>query len=212
MANRKAPIDGLEPSSSVETVYLSIGGLSRATGVPIETLRTWELRYGFPKSVRKPSGHRRFEVAQVERIRRISLALERGLRAGEVVPASDAMLGSLLATIPVKPRTRSQALPFDDHAFIELIKRFDADRLMRSLHSDLANEDPLAYIETRILPCLELIGAAWAGGEKKVSVQAQFLKPVPITQANLDLVLKAGWIKKEVLCKGVTDAKVTACK
>ncbi len=54
--------------------------------------------------------------------------------------------------------------------------------------------------------------AAWAGGEKKVSVQAQFLKPIPVTQSNLDLVLKAGWIKKDVLCKGVTDAKVTACK
>ena len=54
--------------------------------------------------------------------------------------------------------------------------------------------------------------AAWAGGEKKVSVQAQFLKPVAITQSNLDVVVKGGWIKKDVLCKGVTDTKVTACK
>jgi D-xylose transport system substrate-binding protein len=52
----------------------------------------------------------------------------------------------------------------------------------------------------------------WAGGEKKVQVQAQFLKPIPVTQDKLDLVLKAGWIKKDVLCKGVTDPKVTACK
>ena len=165
MANRKAQIDRPESSSSVETAYLSIGGLSRATGVPIETLRTWELRYGFPKSVRKPSGHRRFEVEHVERIRRIALALERGLRAGEVVPASAAVLASLLATVPVKPVSRRQALPFDAHAFIELIKRFDADRLMRSLHSDLAHEDPLVYIETRVVPCIELMGAAWAAGD-----------------------------------------------
>ena len=54
--------------------------------------------------------------------------------------------------------------------------------------------------------------AAWAEGEKKVSVQARFLKPVPITLANLDTVVKAGWIKKDALCKGVTDPKVTACK
>ncbi|MEO7940105.1 MAG: D-xylose ABC transporter substrate-binding protein [Burkholderiaceae bacterium] len=54
--------------------------------------------------------------------------------------------------------------------------------------------------------------APWAGGEKKISVQAQFLKPVPVTMANLDAVVKAGWIKKEELCKGVTDQKVAACK
>ena len=152
-----------------ETAYVSIGGLSRATGVPIETLRTWEQRYGFPKSVRRPSGHRQFAVANVERIRRIAGALERGLRAGEVVPATDAVLEALLATVPAKPVTRGQALPFDARAFIEVVRRFDADRLMRSLHSDLAQQDPLAYVETRIVPCLEVIGAAWEKGELDIA-------------------------------------------
>jgi methanogenic corrinoid protein MtbC1 len=154
---------------ATETAYLSIGGLSRATGVPIETLRTWEARYGFPRSVRKPSGHRQFEVAHVERIRRIAQALERGLRAGEVVPASDEVLASLVATVPAKPVTRGQALPLDARAFIELIKRFDADRLMRSLHSDLAHQDPLAYIETRIAPCLAIMGEAWEAGDIEIA-------------------------------------------
>lgn len=157
-ARTKQPLPG-------ETAYVSIGGLSRATGVPIETLRTWEQRYGFPKSVRKPSGHRQFAVAHVERIRRIAGALERGLRAGEVVPATDAVLEALLATVPVKPVTRGQALPFDARAFTEVVRRFDADRLMRSLHSDLAQQDPLAYVETRIVPCLEAIGEAWEKGD-----------------------------------------------
>lgn len=157
------------PHPTNETAYLSIGGLSRATGVSIETLRTWEARYGFPKSVRKRSGHRQFEVAHVERIRRIALALERGLRAGEVVPASDAVLASLVAALPVKAVTRGQPLPFDARAFLELVKRFDADRLMRSLHSDLAQQDPLAYIETRIVPCLKTMGAAWEAGEIEIA-------------------------------------------
>ena len=52
----------------------------------------------------------------------------------------------------------------------------------------------------------------WAGGEKKVTLKSIFLKPIPVTQANLDVVVKAGHIKKEELCKGVTDPKVTACK
>ena len=53
----------------------------------------------------------------------------------------------------------------------------------------------------------------WNGGEKKVPLQAQFLKPVPITAKNLDLVVKAGWIQKDALSKGVDAAKApAACK
>ncbi len=52
---------------------------------------------------------------------------------------------------------------------------------------------------------------SWNGGEKKITLQAQFLKPVPITRDNLDVVVKAGWIKKEELCRGVTG-NVAACK
>ena len=53
----------------------------------------------------------------------------------------------------------------------------------------------------------------WDGGEKKMAMQAQFLKPVPISAANLDMVVKAGWIKKDDLCKGVNAASgPAACK
>jgi D-xylose transport system substrate-binding protein len=56
-------------------------------------------------------------------------------------------------------------------------------------------------------------GAAdWSGGEKKVTMKSIFLKPTPITLANLDVVLKAGHIKKAELCKGVDAAKVAVCK
>ena len=53
----------------------------------------------------------------------------------------------------------------------------------------------------------------WSGGEHKVAMQSKFLKPVPITQANLDEVVKAGWITKDALCKGVAaDKAPSACK
>ena len=54
---------------------------------------------------------------------------------------------------------------------------------------------------------------SWNGGEKKIALDSRFLKPVPITRDNLDVVVKAGWIKKDALCKGVTGDKVpAACK
>ncbi len=47
----------------------------------------------------------------------------------------------------------------------------------------------------------------WTGGEHKVTLDSKFLKPVAITRANLDTVVKAGWISKENLCRGVDTAK-----
>jgi D-xylose transport system substrate-binding protein len=44
----------------------------------------------------------------------------------------------------------------------------------------------------------------WSGGVKGVEMDAILLAPVPVTKANLDTVVKAGWIKKDVLCQGVT--------
>jgi D-xylose transport system substrate-binding protein len=53
----------------------------------------------------------------------------------------------------------------------------------------------------------------WAGGERKLTLQARFLAPVAITQANLDQVISAGWVPKAVVCKGVDPAKApAACK
>lgn len=36
-------------------------------------------------------------------------------------------------------------------------------------------------------------------------------KPIPITQDNLDVVVDAGWITKDMLCYGVTAGSVAAC-
>ena len=55
--------------------------------------------------------------------------------------------------------------------------------------------------------------AKWNSGEKKVELQSRLLAPVPITRDNLDVVVKAGWISKAEVCKGVSGDKApAACK
>jgi len=55
--------------------------------------------------------------------------------------------------------------------------------------------------------------APWNSGPKKISLSSRLLTPVPITRDNLDVVVKAGWIKKDELCKGVPAASApAACK
>ena len=58
-------------------------------GISTSTLRTWERRYGFPRPVRSPGGHRQYALAEIEALRltlaethnvssAVALARERG--------------------------------------------------------------------------------------------------------------------------------------
>ena len=50
----------------------------------------------------------------------------------------------------------------------------------------------------------EIQGAKpWNLGPKKQNMTALFLTPVPITKDNLDVVIDAGWVTKDVVCQGV---------
>jgi D-xylose transport system substrate-binding protein len=53
----------------------------------------------------------------------------------------------------------------------------------------------------------------WDGGSKHIKMQSKFLTPIPITKANLDVVIKADWATKAQVCAGVDAAKApAACK
>jgi len=51
----------------------------------------------------------------------------------------------------------------------------------------------------------------FAGGPKKVEMNALFLNPIPITKDNLNVVIDAGWIKKDEVCRGVKPGTVKVC-
>ena len=42
-------------------------------------------------------------------------------------------------------------------------------------------------------------------------MHSMLLSPVPITKDNLGVVIDAGWVKKEVVCQGVTSDAPAAC-
>jgi len=49
------------------------------------------------------------------------------------------------------------------------------------------------------------------GGPKHVEMTSLFLKPVPITKDNLNVVIDAGWITKDEVCKGVKPGMAKVC-
>jgi D-xylose transport system substrate-binding protein len=54
----------------------------------------------------------------------------------------------------------------------------------------------------------DIEGSATFTSPGGVEVNSMLLAPLPITQDNLDVVLEAGWIEKDVLCQGVTGLAV----
>lgn len=153
------------------SVRLSIGALARATGIPVETLRTWESRYGFPMPERKPSGHRLYPASSVARLRRIAEALARGHRAGQVVAVSEKDLSRLLDLTPdaAPPGGPSPTMAGGEEAdLLGLVERFDAERLTRVLLGDWARLSPFEFLEARVGPLLRAVGSAWEAGRLEI--------------------------------------------
>jgi MerR family transcriptional regulator, light-induced transcriptional regulator len=158
-----------------EGPWLAIGALSKATGIAVETLRTWENRYGFPTPERKPSGHRVYPVSAVARLRRIAQALSLGHRAGQVVAASENDLSSLLETSaaaasPTAAAGRAPTIPAssDVPALLRLMKDFDGERLVHAFLADWARMGPVEFLEARIAPLVHAVGEAWEKGEIEI--------------------------------------------
>jgi D-xylose transport system substrate-binding protein len=51
----------------------------------------------------------------------------------------------------------------------------------------------------------------FSGGPKGVEMNSVFLAPVAITKDNLNVVIDAGWVSKDVVCQGVAAGSVAAC-
>jgi methanogenic corrinoid protein MtbC1 len=160
------------PREQDEGPWLSIGALSRATGIAVETLRTWESRYGFPVPERKPSGHRVYPVTAVPRLRRVAQALALGHRAGQVVGASEESLAMLLessaaAPAPAHPSS-TPAPPEDLPGLLRHVKAFDGERLTRHFLSDWARMGPVEFLEARLGPLVRAIGDSWEKNELEI--------------------------------------------
>jgi D-xylose transport system substrate-binding protein len=51
----------------------------------------------------------------------------------------------------------------------------------------------------------------WADGPRKVPMTSLLLTPVAITQDNLDVVIGAGWVSRDVVCRGVKAGSAKVC-
>jgi DNA-binding transcriptional MerR regulator/methylmalonyl-CoA mutase cobalamin-binding subunit len=148
------------------TQRLSIGALARATGVPADTLRTWERRYGFPTAERTQTGHRRYSQATLTRLQLVRAAVQLGHRPSVALTASDAALRALLAD---RESTEPASEASVDHEAVarwtDLIRRFDGRELDRQLGSALATMGAPRLMAERVGPLIHEIGERWSSAD-----------------------------------------------
>ena len=81
-----------------------IGDVARFVGVSTHALRAWERRYGTVLPNRTPGGSRRYDAAQIERLKTLKGLTDNGHSIGEVARLSLVDLRRLLAaTLELSP-------------------------------------------------------------------------------------------------------------
>jgi len=162
---------------SGESRPLSIGALSRATRIPVETLRTWERRYGSPAPIRKPSGHRVYPAATVEHIRRVARLLSQGHRPAEILGLPVRELDKLLALgdqAPASGPAAAAAVTADEAASASIAElsratlAFDRDALLRELRASWARLGPVRFLDGVAGAFMVEVGRAWGAREMDV--------------------------------------------
>jgi DNA-binding transcriptional MerR regulator len=169
-----------------QEALIGIGALSTATGVPTETLRTWERRYGVPVASRTDGGHRLYPASAIDHIRLISRALEQGIRASQAtrldlaqlreLTAGDSRTGPRLRLVEQSPVSDTSAVRAPDESdaprengdhsdCFRAMLRFDRPRFDALLTTHLERLGALEFMENLLRPLLLDIGDAWSRGE-----------------------------------------------
>ncbi len=148
----------------------TIGVVSRATGLPLDTLRMWERRYGFPKPARDASGVRYFSEGQIEHLRAAAAAVRLGYRPGDILLRPLEEIRELLEEISVGARNRpSQTCPTEQTALLlHAVQNLALAELETELHRLSTRHGIRTFVSGVVAPLLERVGESWERGELEI--------------------------------------------
>ena len=152
---------------------LTIGELSKKTGITTHTLRIWEKRHGAPQAIRLPSGHRRYPQHEVERLLVVSKALKLGFRAGKVVGGTPEELNRLLGLEASGSSGAPSSIAIDDsillNQWIQWIAKYDEENFEMEMHRQWGQRGPLEFVIHLAAPLVSRIGKEWQDGNLSVA-------------------------------------------
>ena len=150
---------------------MTIAAVERDCGLPKDTLRVWERRYGFPNPLRDHHDERLYPADQVATLRLLRRLVDAGHRPGKVVGRSDEDLSLLLRQVgvPAPHAIRSEA-----QQVLKLLGAYDAAGLREILNAIVLRAG-LGAFAAEIGPGLaEAVGDAWSRGELEIHQEHLF--------------------------------------
>ncbi|GAB4110121.1 MAG: cobalamin-dependent protein [Roseiflexaceae bacterium] len=140
--------------------------VARDTGVPPDTFRAWERRYGVPRPQRTPGGHRLYSERDIAVIRWLRDRTEEGMNISHAVMLLMSVLESSEASA-ASVEARSLEVMTDD--LINALTSFDANTAERVISEAFALypfEDVLLNL---VQPAMIEVGERWHRGEINVA-------------------------------------------
>jgi DNA-binding transcriptional MerR regulator len=138
---------------------LSIGEVSELVGVPVPTLRSWQLRYGVAAPARTPGGHRRYAQADVEVLQAMRAAVGRGVAAGTAAQVLHEPPANPAVPLALLTEALDRVAAHDQDGLTSLLDR--AEQVMGAEQT----------VHRLLLPALHEVGDRWERGELGVAAE-----------------------------------------
>ena len=136
---------------------LNIAALTRRTGIPSDTIRKWEQRYGVLHPERTPGGQRRYSELDVARVEWLKERIHEGYRIGEAA--------ALLCPGAQVARTVDEL----QNGIVAATIASDVDALGQLVDQALARSTLEESFVQVLQPALVEVGERWAAGSVSVA-------------------------------------------
>ena len=141
-----------------------IGTVARLAGLTTHVIRVWERRYGAPAPVRSARGTRLYSELDVERLRLLKRAVDRGHAIGSIAALPSEELMRLIAA-PTAVAANGDAPETFSAELVAAVGSFDLAHAERALAAASASFSPRALVVDVFGLALKSVGDAWARGQ-----------------------------------------------
>ena len=151
---------------------------AQLTGIPADTLRMWERRYGVVTPSRNQGGYRLYDDAAIARLTAMAALVAAGWAPREA--AAQVSSGTTLGPTQIareeprvtEGRTDDAALPGADlNLLVRLASQFDPATLTSALDDVFARHDLGNLVDSWLMPALRHLGDAWQRGDVSVAAE-----------------------------------------
>ena len=132
--------------------------VSRITGLPPDTIRIWERRYGVVEPVRDDRGIRLYCDGDIERLSLLRRAVDAGHSIGRLARLSDESLAELL--VAVSPALDA-GMRSPERRLQRAIEAFDTREIDAILAEVVSFYTPRGLVEEIAVPVLQWVGDTW---------------------------------------------------